>query len=33
VVHPKINDEVGNALTIPPEMRTFILGYMKKVAK
>jgi tripartite-type tricarboxylate transporter receptor subunit TctC len=33
VVHPNINDEVRNALTISPEMRTFITAYMKKVAK
>jgi tripartite-type tricarboxylate transporter receptor subunit TctC len=33
VVNPNLNDEVGKALTISPEMRTFITSYMKKVAK
>ena len=33
VVNPNLNDEVGKALTISPEMRTFIASYMKKVAK
>ena len=33
VVNPQLNDEIGKALTISPEMRTFIAAYMKKVAK
>ena len=33
VTNPNLDDEVRNALTITPEMRTFILSYMKKVAK
>jgi tripartite-type tricarboxylate transporter receptor subunit TctC len=32
-VNPNLNDEVSKALTISPEMRTFIAAYMKKVAK
>ncbi len=33
MVNPNLNDEVGKALSITPEMRTFITSYMKKVAK
>jgi len=28
-----LNDEVRRRLTIPPQMRSFITGYMRKVAK
>jgi tripartite-type tricarboxylate transporter receptor subunit TctC len=33
MVNPNLNDEVSKALSITPEMRTFITSYMKKVAK
>jgi hypothetical protein len=32
-ISPDINDVVRRRLTITPEMRSFITGYMKKVAK